>query len=300
MKNIYFLSFAGGAGGDFLCSLISKDVNFYPLVSKTETVTNSCYLEDTFKKWHLDLKNGNIPKLLDSEYLVKRIDSFYTEKNLMVPTHYVGSFDQIKLPRFKAVKLFSTDLVPMYYLLLWIKRWCSVMYFENKQDFFKRIEVEQNERIKKNRIANGEIKKNKIMNSVFANKNHAYGFELPAARLLYRNSIDFVDRYFITFKYHATLSNINGAKSYNIDRLYLDPANNSTEFSQLFDMTQSINPDIIAEYHSQNLKLIEKTFNEPYDLFISSNWLAKLKEWVQLKCPNSYGITSDSSLPLCV
>lgn len=286
MKNIYLLSFTGGSGGDFLCSQISKDNSFFPLESKMNPDSNSCDLENPFEKWNLDIKNTFISNLSISNYTLENIDLYFNEKNLIAPTHFFGNLNQVRLPRLKGIKLYNEKLSPLFYLLLWIKRWTSVRHFENKEDFFKIIEESSPNT---SRFINATI--DKIVDEIFTNRKYLYSFEIPALKKLHKDAINFVHNYFEYYKLFNTITDREfGWIPYNIDNLYLDPINNLKEFSQLFNMEQSINSEIIAEYYSQNLRVIEETFGEPYEVFISNNWLLKLKEWVKQQCPNAYSV----------
>jgi hypothetical protein len=280
MKNIYLLSFTGGTGGDFLCSQISKDNNFYLLESKMDPSTNTCNLENPFEKWNLDIKNNFKAPISDS--LFEEINLYYNKKNIITPTHFFGNVNQIKLPRIKGIKLYSNLFFPYFYLLLWIKRWVFKRHFENKEDaheIFKSLNPNSD-----NTTFNKDI-----IDRIVENRNYFYSYEIAALKTFHMNAIDFVVNGFNFHKRYSSRTYEDlGWIPYNIDNLYLDPVNNVKEFSQLFNMEESINSEIIAEYYSQNLKVIEETFGEPYETFISSDWLSKLKEWVCEQCPNSY------------
>lgn len=281
MKNIHLLSFTGGTGGDFLCSEISKDTNFYTLESNWIFDMNRYDLENPFQQWNLDIKDRHIPSLQISDTVFNEIDLYYNEKNLITPTHFFGAVNQIKLPRIKGIKLYTTQLSPLFYSLLWIKRWTAKRYYETKEEFLKLI---------------GSPNPNYIVNvqeidTLFTNRNYLYSFEIPALKSLHKNAIDFVSNFFVTYSMYSTIPNDNfGWIPYNIDNLYLDPINNSEAFSQIFSMEQAISPAIITAYYTQNLRVIEETFGEPYDVFISNDWLSKLKQWVLLQCPDLYSI----------
>jgi len=289
MKNIHLLSFNGGVGGDFLCSEISKDINFYSFQSSIDLKTNTCnLLENPFSKWNLDVKPPN--PLWPTASISSEIDLYYNEKNLVLPTHYFGNVNQTMIPRLKGIRLYTKQFSPLFYLLLWIKRWINIKNFKDKEEL-------DNILLSRSFSKNTDITyfTSKIAD-IIANRKYYYDFEIPALNLIYDKSIDFVDEVFV--KYNICNTNgyeDNGWIPYNIDNLYLDPVNNVKEFSQLFNMEESINPDSIAEQHSRNLQLIEETFNESYESFVSNDWLPKLKEWVKLKCPNSYSINFESS-----
>jgi hypothetical protein len=284
MKHIYLLAFTGGAGGDFLCSQVSKDPDFYPLETRVNQTLNVYNLDNSFEKWDLDIKNRNIVRMKISETVLEEIDLYYNEKNLITPTHFFGDFNRINFPRIKGIKLYSKILTPFFYLLLWIKRWVNLRYFKTKTETARVLEsLNPNSTIEFREEMIDRVLKTR-------NRNHFYAFELAALKTLCMDAIDLVDNYYVnSYRRISELPNSDfGWIPYNIDNLYLDPINNTREFSQIFNMEQPIDPDIIAEYYSLNHQLIEKTFNETYESFISSDWTSKLKEWVQNQCPDSY------------
>jgi hypothetical protein len=292
MNNIYLLAFNGGSGGDFLCSQISKDSNFYPLEYKINPITNTYDLENPFAKWNLNTKNQFMQDLLvTTDNTLENIDLHYNEKNLIAPIHFFGDHNQAyldalyRLPRLKVIRLYSNKLPPLFYLLLWIKRWVFAQEFENKEIFIREhISIYTS----KFHIST----RNKILDSIFANRNYYYAFEISAMENLFNNSINFVKNFFKRYNYYNTIvqNNTVGWIPYNIDNLYLDPINNSEEFCQLFNMEKSINPEIISNYYLKNLQVIEEIFGEPYEVFILGDWLSKLTEWVQIQCPNAYSV----------
>jgi len=291
MNNIYLVSFLGGGGGDFLCSQISKDCNFYPLEYTINSVTNTCDLTNPFLKWNIDLKNHLRFKVLEiSDVILEEIDLYYNEKNLVAPTHFFGNLSEIKLPRLKGVHLYTKQFFPLFYLLLWIKRWVLIQEFENKEIFLRKV-------ISASSLPNdayAKIFRDKIADNILANRNFVYEFELRAATRLFRNAIDCVEWFYRYYCFVFAFPNPHTVSKdwipYNIDNLYLDPVNNSEEFCQLFNMEKPIDPEIIVSYYSKNLQVIEEIFGEPYEVFILGDWLSKLKKWIELKCPNSYSV----------
>jgi hypothetical protein len=285
MKNIYLISFNGGAGGDFLCSEISKDINFYSFQSSIDLKTNACdLLENPFSKWNLDVKPPDA--LWPTASISSEIDLYYNEKNLVLPTHYFDNVNQTMIPRLKGIRLYTKQFSPLFYLLLWIKRWINIQNFKGKEELDNII-------FSRSFSKNADVNffKSKIRDAIFENRRYIYRFELPALELLYDKAIHFVDGFFRRYNTHNNKGyEDKGWIPYNIDNLYLDPVNNVKEFSQLFNMEEPINPDSIAEHHSRNFQLIEKTFNESYETFISNNWRYKLKEWVRIQCPNAYSV----------
>jgi len=293
MNNIYLLAFNGGSGGDFLCSQISKDSDFYPLEYKINPITNTYDLENPFAKWNLNTKNQFMQDLLvTTDNTLENIDLHYNEKNLVAPIHFFSYFNQAhldtiyRLPRLKIIRVYSNQLTPLFYLLLWIKRWVLIQECENKEIFIR-------EQISTYTSKFDIAARNKILDSIFANRNYYYSFEILAMSNLFNNSTDFVKNFFLKkYNYYNTFVQNNTGKwiPYNIDNLYLDPVNNSEEFCQLLNMEKPIDPEIISNYYFRNLQVIEETFGEPYEVFILGDWLSKLTEWVQIQCPNAYSV----------
>jgi len=291
MNNIYLVTFPGGGGGDFLCSQISKDINFYPLESSMNTATNTCELENPFLKWNIDLKSHHKFKVLEiSDVMLKEIELYYNEKDLVAPTHFFGNLSEIKLPRLKGVHLYTKQFFPIFYLLYWIKRLSGPKHFIDKETFLRKVTGASS----LPNDAYAKFFRDKIADNILANRNFVYDFELIAATRLLGNAIDCIERFYRYYCFIFSFPNPHTVSKdwipYNIDNLYLDPVNNSKEFCQLFNMEKPINPEIIASYYSKNLQVIEETFGEPYEVFILGDWLSKLKKWIELKCPNSYSI----------
>ena len=118
-------------------------------------------------------------------------------------------------------------------------------------------------------------------------RGYYYEFELPAIHRKLSNGIDIVENYFDMYQRMSKEIPVSWS-CYNIDNLFLNPTKNVNEFSKLFNMSNPINVIDIEIYYHNNIQLVEKIFNEPYNNFISGNWLLKLKNWVKIECPNSY------------
>lgn len=271
MKNIFLLGFTGGSCGDFLCSQISKDESFYSLQSEMTSNVNRCELENPFASFGLDIKNPYWPDsvtISDADY--KNIDIAFADKNLILPTHYFFDLKNINLPRIAGIKLCSKQLTPLFYILLWIKRWRYANTVEG-QDIAKWS-------------SNSEI-----INEIIS-RGYFYAFEKTALRLNVSNSIDLSTTYF--FNYNNLSKKVaDGWVPYNIDNLFLDTKNSVIEFSRLFNMSQPINAEDIIHYHQNNIRLVENYFNKSYDNLIAGNWLLELKERIKTDCPNAYCIS---------
>lgn len=276
MKNIFLLGFTGGSCGDFLCSQISKDESFYSLQSSMTLDINRCELENPFKNFGVDIKNPYWPDSLiisDTDY--KNIDLAYSEKNLILPTHYFFDLNNINLPRLAGIKLCSNKLAPLFYILLWIKRW----------RYPKTVEGFEEDIIK---CAGNNLALVNKAKEILA-RGYFYSFEKTALRLNMSDSVDLSTTYFFNY---ANLSKkvANGWTPYNLDNLFLDTRGSAIEFSQLFNMTCTINTEELIQYHQNNITLVETYFNKTYDNLISGNWLSDLKEKIKTECPNAYSI----------
>lgn len=276
MKNIFLLGFTGGSCGDFLCSQISKDDNFYSLQSSMNPDLNRCELENPFANFGIDIKNPYWPEssiISNTDY--KKIDIAYSEKNLVLPIHYFLDLDNINLPRLAGIKLCSNKLTPLFYILLWIKRWRLPVNIGGSEDDVIKCAGKNLKLIEKSK----EI----------IDRGYFYSFEKPALRLNISNSIDLTIKYFFNY---ASISKkaANGWIPYNLDNLFLNTIDNVTEFSQLFNMTCSINSEDLIQYHQNNIKLVETYFNKTYDSLILGNWLLDLREKIKTECPSAYSI----------
>jgi hypothetical protein len=274
MKNIFLLGFTGGSCGDFLCSKISQDDNFYSLQSAMTQDINRCELGNPFSKFGIDIKNpqwGGIPIISKDTY--DNIDKEYSEKSLILPIHYFSNLENIKLPRLVGVKLCSKELTPLFYILLWIKRWSNKNSIIGNEENIIKCAGKNLKLIEKSK----EI----------INRGFYYSFEQPALRLGVYNSVNIATAYFSTYRGLSKKSNI-GWNPYDIDNLFLNTKQNIREFSQLFNTSQEINAGDIIDYHAANIALVEKHFNKSYSNLISGNWLLDLQAWVEQQCPNAY------------
>jgi hypothetical protein len=237
---------------------------------------NRCELENPFEKFGIDIKNPYRAEALvvsDDDY--KNIDAAFSLKNLILPTHYFSNINNINLPRLVGVKLCSTELTPLFYILLWIKRWS-----QRHSNIGHELDILN--------CTNESLKMIEGSNKIF-NRGYHYAFEKPALRLGMNNSTNLSSSYFYNYKALSRHASI-GWHPFNIDKLFLNTRENIEEFSNLFNMSLPINAEDIEQYHYTNIQLVETNFNKSYSELISNNWLLELREWVKYQCPDAYSI----------
>jgi hypothetical protein len=67
-----------------------------------------------------------------------------------------------------------------------------------------------------------------------------------------------------------------------------DTKNAVDDWKAAFDMAESLNIGEIEQYHDNNIKLMETTFNMSYNAWRQEKWIMLLQEWVKFKCPDMY------------
>lgn len=270
MKHIYLLSFQGGAGGDFLANRINQDPSFYQYDCPWIMSVNRYDIRNPLKKFNIDLKYAHVNNVEISNELKNLIDLEFQNINLILTLHYFKDINTINLPRVKGIKLtWSTKLSPLFYTLLWIKRFTENLKIEN---------------IKLYNITNFELFQ-KFQH--IQRRGFIYHFETIALRYGYLDSKNFIKHYY-QYYHESGLSEPEGWTTYNIENLYLDPKNNTKNFSDLFGLSQPINFEFIEAYYQRNRMLIEEIFNIEYEKWIEGDWLSDLETWALEQCPGCY------------
>lgn len=276
MNHIYVFSFIGGSGGDFLCSQIADDTNFYPFELRWDSDLNRYDLSNPLDKFGLDIKPFFLPsqmKLLSDEIKIE-IDNEFKDKNLILPTHYLERLEHVNLPRLIGVKaVYSEYFLPLYYTLLWFKRYIVPIKVESYKD------VDPGYYVAPRHIF-------KIIKKI-TERGFIYSFEKTALNAQMLSSKKFIKGFFSQYTKLASLEP-PGWITYNLDNLYLDSKSYSKNFSDLFGRSQPIDHEIIDRYFQSNLAVIPQIFNKTYDDWIKGDWLSDLEKWALLQCPDCY------------
>jgi hypothetical protein len=285
MANIYLLSYLGGACGEWLSYQIGKDVNYYDVRLEDVFDTNKFVIVDPLKEWNYTIKSPyDHESLKVPPNIVANLTEKYSEKHFIIPTHYLGPLRHVTLPNLKGVRLtFTSNSSPLFYSLLWIKTWVEPKSLDgNGIEFINKC----------TRGNSGDpalLKESEVLDKAetILKRGHYYSFEPSALRMGIRDSTDYILRFY-GFYFRYNIKPLPDYRTVNLENLMFDPKNNVKDWQDAFGMAEPLNIEEIEEYHSNNIKLIENTFNMSYAKWREDKWIVLLKEWVKFKCPDMY------------
>jgi len=260
------VSYYGGMFGEFICSQISNDKNFYD--AEVEITDNNRYvLKNPFKTYTLNLKafdtglNTKLPP-----QLVDRIDNDFSEYNLCYPTHtYKEDMEYLNLPRLKIVRLRTkhNDILFLAYIVGWIKSLTTI----GKVNPRFTNEVEH----KLNSITRPYYDK-------ILERGYFYWFEKLALKHGIVSIDDFIEFWWRSFRQYNNLK-WDQWTYIDIGSLIKDYDNVKEEWNELFNLDSDLDKAAIEEYHANNLQLIEDTFNKSFDE-LGTSWQELLLDWI--------------------
>jgi hypothetical protein len=272
-KKIYFLRFNGGSGGDFLTYQISQDSNFYsvPLVDADK---NTWTIKNVLSEFNLDLKNIILQEQCNiNKSTLDLINTKFSEKNLIINTHWTGPASLLKLPRMIPVKLnFTGKISYLFYALLWIKRYinpCSKGLLEEA------IKISSNSYDLQRQI------------DYIKSRPFAYSFERQALLVGLNRSYDVIGSFFIRYQ-NFNLNKFDYA-NFDIEELYRYPKLNAATYKSFFQMEGQLNYNLIEEYFSKNNQIFKNTFNRTFESYKSDQeFLNDLRSFVIQNAPGAY------------
>lgn len=269
MHTLYLLGFQGGSCGDFLCSKISELDNFhkvpYQHLPNSNTTDFSVLdidpdfkIKSAYRVEHLNLSNDRI------DY----IKSILNSKNIILPTHYQNSITETNLPNLVPLSLNFTKLSKLFYTLLWIKKWSNPWQGFDPYNVLLSVDsIELHNRIQK-----------------MMGKQKIYSYERIMIHADYHSLDNFVIRQYLKYSSIGMIKR-NDWRIIDADSLFTNPHTYIHEFNNILNISNSINPDVIENYHLENINLIERTFNKSIVNFFQSNWMNEIIQWVREKCP---------------
>lgn len=285
MANIYLLSYLGGGCGEWLSWKIGQDANYYDVGIDQVTNDNKFVIVDPLKEWSYSIKSPYDVRDIDITDEIKiGLIKKYSEKNFIIPSHFLGDFNEINLPNVKAVRLrYTYKTCPLFYSLLWIKTWYEPRPLDDK------------ERALVMKCAQGSwsdpthLRESNVMDKALEilNRGYYYSFELSALRMGIRSSADYIQRFY-GYYFRYNLTPCPGYTKVSLENLMLNPKETVADWQEAFDMAEPLSVPDIEEYHANNIKVIENTFNMPYDKWRESKWILLLREWVESNCPGMY------------
>ena len=278
-NNIYLLRFTGGTGGDFLAYQISKDEKFYPLDVVIDQ-NNTWKVGNHLGSFRIDLKMLTFRhECILKKDVITAIDNKFTEKNIILCTHWPGPAFHFNLPRKVPVCLTHSGKISyLLYFLVWIKR------------YFAKVPVEFADNILPLLPTFDNIKD--LLESI-KTKNFVYSFERHALKLGLKSSYDLIDYHFI--QYIKWGNGIDGYLKLDVGQLYQSPKLLVDEFSNAFGMNSKLDAATIEEYFFNNVKLFESTFNKDFNSYSTNQeFLNDLREFVVQRAPDAYGPSAGS------
>ena len=274
-NKVYLVRFNGGAGGDFLSYQISKDTNFYSL-KLISSENNTWDVENSLQ--NLDPSEMDLTVIsnrLTSLFELIESNSEFQDRNVLIRTHYTGSFSKLNIPNLSIVNLtMFGKIVYLSYFLLFIKRYLKKIPNSDLQENINFVHSGFN-------IDN---QKEKIIQ-----KGFCYSFERHALMRGLLNSYDFIESFFIKYKTFC-LPKTN-AVNFNVGKLYQDPQTNVIDFSKVFNMKNSLDPYLVQNYFEENMFIFYNQFSKYFDAYNSDKeFIDDLTNFVKSQAPDSYSL----------
>jgi len=285
MAHIYILSYLGGGCGEWLSYEIGKDPNYYDVRIENATEENKFVIVDPLREWNFSIKNPyNAQEVNVPEEVKLGVQNKYSEKNLVIPTHYLGNLNDINLSNLKGIRpRYTYRSAPLFYTLLWIKTWVEPKPLDDK------------ERARVMTCAHGNsgdpalMKESQVLDKAMEilSRGYYYSFELSALRMGIRSASDYIQRFY-GFYFRYNQMPVNDYRIVSLENLMFNPKDSVQDWQVAFGMAEPMSIANIEEYHDKNIKVIEDTFNMKYDAWRESKWIFLLREWVESKCPEMY------------
>lgn len=272
--NIYFLRFNGGAGGDFLTYQISQDSNFYPVTLAGTDNNNTWNIDNVLSEFNLDLKNIIFEEQFNiNKSILDSINTKFSEKNLIINTHWTGHASLLKLSRMIPIKLnFTGKISYLFYALLWIKRYINPCSKDTLEDAIQ--------------FSSNNYNLQKQIDHINS-RPFAYSFERQALMCGIENSYDLIDSFFIRYQ-NFNLNKFDYA-NFDIEELYRYPKLNVAKYKSFFQMKEQLDHNLIEEYFSKNNQVFENTFNRTFESYKSDQeFLNDLKSFVIQNTAGAY------------
>jgi len=273
MHKNYLLRYAGGAGGDFLSYLISSDENFYPLKLKYVNDRNKWETESILTTVNADLKKvTTLENCKLQPEAINFLDTQLNNKNVILTTHWRGPSTDFNLPRMVPVNLnFSGNMSYLFYFLWWYK----ALMVETAKEYA---------------VATVNTYGQYAADTIHA-RNNFYKFERVGLICGLHNSYDTVNYYFENYK--NAPSNKQSYVNFDIDKLYQYPKNHVSSFAKVFNLSGTLDCEVIENYFFTNVKLFNSLLETNYESYSSEkHFLDDLTNLVKKLCPGAYTKTS--------
>lgn len=267
------ISYHGGMFGDFLCTKISQDQNFYTQ-SSNEVEMNRYNFPNPFEKYNLNLHHWILPTITDQQS--EKISVDYSEQHLCFPTHWYGNLSDVNLSRLIGVRIVGDQrLALLTYLLSWIKANRKISLIDNWIHEFNQIKIKYPhlspwiERI--------------------VEKGHFYRFEKNCLSKGFSNYKIFIQNDWNLHQKTIINKELHSWKYLNISGLFFEYSKFSDEFQKHLSLSQEIKESDVTEYHRKNLNLIRDEIGIEYFQIKKINWMNVLFRYISFTTDSIIG-----------
>jgi hypothetical protein len=272
---IILISYVPGLFGEFSSYLFSKhNSNFVNDVETIITNDNRYLFPNYLEIINLDIKNlWSSEPLIISKFQIEKLNQFYGEKNLCVPTHWYNNDSNLcNLPG-KKIRFFSSNLniLKLSYCLFWIKSHKNSNIWESRR---REIEI----LIENNHIHSNILKELLISNAPGQN----WKFLSVKENILKDGKLDlnfYIKQKFIKLLQSTITKNSSSWIYYDIGELIHGNQSNIFNIESLLNI--KIDNLLIEEYREKNLDIIKKYLNLNFKDLQSSNWIDVLSEFIK-------------------
>lgn len=270
------VSYFGGMFGEFICTQLSLDENFYSTIPKVDK-NNRYYYGNPLEKYNLNLKRFDFSSnaQLSSE-TVNLIDSNTSEKHFCFPSHaFKVDMSFLNIPRIKYIRLNTQhhDILILGYLMSWIKSLLDLRDFKSHENEFVRY-------------VNSQSEESIEYYNKIKNRGKFYWFEKVSMKHNVFNVDDFILYWWNSYMTYNHSNPADRWEQWN----YIDVGEclknyevSKVEWKETFGLKEYLNKDNLENYYQTNLNLIDREFNIPFETLISGNWIGVLSEWVHSK-----------------
>ena len=261
------ISYYGGMFGEFICTQLSKDQNFYS-VEPEVTDSNRYLYGNPFLKYGLNLK------LFDSEKTnidTASLDNDFSEKNLCFPSHiFQKDMSYLNIPRVKFVRIYSSDrdILLLGYIMGWIKSLVSTNNLSEWTQEFERY-IDNKESVE--------------YYNLIKQRGYFYWFEKLSMKHKVYNIKEFIDYWWDCYKKYND-KRWDQWEYIDVGKLFLDYKNSKDYWKEFFDLDSYLDNNDLQGYYFKNLEIFKEEFNMSFEDFkIKNNWNELLYNWVKLK-----------------
>jgi hypothetical protein len=253
MNNIYLISYTGGMYGEYICTLLSNDDNYYDAGFKHYLPEDNRHgyrsIIDplhTFDAWDF----YSVPNDIRETIL-----TVHNDKHIAMKTFNYKEHVDVNLPNLVKVKFFADD---------WIFSW-----LQSGPKGLKMSAITHEHSMSRSWLIPFIEEYNKmpeLTSKLIDNVDELTWTEFDMAVLGIYNLADYVQH---KIDWHSTQAPV---KSGNSDWIYLnplelfnDPESHIDQWQKVFDTKSKFDVQSLKDYHQCNVELIERTYGKPYE-----------------------------------